>query len=118
MSAVLHLHLWAGGYRHLPTIGPLFLIQGLTGIVLAVAVVSFRRPVVALLGAGYLVATIAGFFVSLSVGLFGFRDTFAAPLATTSLVIEVAGVIVLSATAALLAVHRRPRAASNVATRG
>lgn len=101
-SAGIHVHLWAAGYRHIPTIGPLFLIQGIVGIALALLVVLLRRPIAILAGAGFLAATIGGFLFSLWVGLFGFQDTFAAPLATASLVVEIAGIAVL-VTAAVLA---------------
>ncbi len=37
-SAVIHLQLWADGYRSIAVTGPLFLIQGVGSIVLAVAV--------------------------------------------------------------------------------
>jgi hypothetical protein len=51
VSAIIHLHLWSIGYRNIPTIGPLFLLQGVAGIMLAMAVVTTRRALVALAGA-------------------------------------------------------------------
>jgi len=36
-SGVIHLQLWSQGYRDIPVIGPLFLIQGIATIVLALA---------------------------------------------------------------------------------
>ena len=55
-SGVLHLQLWSEGYRSISVIGPLFLVQGIASIVLAVALVAFRRLVLlaasATLGAG------------------------------------------------------------------
>ncbi|MDA8039299.1 MAG: hypothetical protein M0Z69_09100 [Actinomycetota bacterium] len=106
-SAAIHLHLWAAGYRTVPTIGPLFLVQGASGIVLGVLMVVFRRAIAALAGAGFLAATAGGFLISVSRGLFGFHDTFAAPLATLSLAIESGGVVVLVVAAALLRSSRR-----------
>ena len=46
-SAVIHFHLWSetGGYRSLPAIGPLFLLQSIVGLVLGVGVVT-RSPAV------------------------------------------------------------------------
>ena len=46
LSAIIHLHLWSQSYQHIPTIGPLFLVQGIAGIVLAVTVSVFRRLLV------------------------------------------------------------------------
>ena len=43
-SSLVHLYLWADGYRNVATIGPLFLAQGLAGLVLAVNLVPIRGP--------------------------------------------------------------------------
>ena len=50
-SGVLHLQLWSEGYRSISVIGPLFLVQGIASIVLAVALVAFRRLVLLAAGA-------------------------------------------------------------------
>jgi hypothetical protein len=43
-SGIIHLRLWAdGGYRGIAVIGPLFLVQGVAGILLAVVLGVFRR---------------------------------------------------------------------------
>ncbi len=102
-AALIHLYLWADGYRHVATIGPLFLVQGITGLLVAVGLVAWPRVVIAGLGAAFLVATIAGLVISASVGLFGFMDTLDAPWAGTSLVVESAGAVLL-VIGALLAV--------------
>ena len=60
-SGVIHLQLWSDGYRGIPVIGPLFLIQGIASIVLAVAVATFRRLV--LLAAGAVLAAATAFAV-------------------------------------------------------
>src|SRR6202000_1102455 len=49
-SAVIHLMLWSDGYKDISVIGPLFLVQGIASIVLAVAIVAFRW--LALIAAG------------------------------------------------------------------
>jgi hypothetical protein len=94
-SGVIHLHLWDDGYRTIPTIGPLFLFQGIVGVVLGVVLAASRRLLAALATAGFMVATIGGFLLSVHVGLFGFSDTLAAPWAGFSLAVEVAGSVVL-----------------------
>jgi hypothetical protein len=104
VSAVIHLHLWSSGYRHIPTIGPLFLLQGIAGIVVAVAVAVSRHALVAAAGALFALGTVGGLILSVEVGLFGFRDSFSAPWATTSLVVELAAVLLLGA-AAFVGIH-------------
>jgi hypothetical protein len=97
-SAVIHLHLWAASYRHIPTIGPLFLVQGIAGIVIAAAIVILRRPIVVVGGALFAASTIGGLLISVNVGLFGFQDSLDAPFATQSLFVEAAAVAVLAGT--------------------
>src|ERR1035438_3405714 len=62
-SGVIHLDLWADGYKDISVIGPLFLVQGIASILLAVAIVAFRW--LALLAAGAVagLATGAGLLV-------------------------------------------------------
>jgi hypothetical protein len=105
-TGAIHLHLWAAGYRTIPTIGPLFLFQGIAGAALAVALVASRRLLTVVAGAGFMVATIGGFLLSVYVGLFGFMDTLAAPFAGVSLAVESAGALVLSVVAAVLLIGR------------
>ncbi len=100
-SAVIHLHLWSTGYRHIPTGGPLFLLQGITAVVLAVLVAAVRRVWAAAVASGFVVSTIAGFLLSVNVGLFGFQDTWAAPYATMAFGVELATLVVLASGAAL-----------------
>ncbi len=102
ISGAIHLHLWDDGYRTIPTIGPLFLLQGIAGVVLAVVLVASRRLLAALATAGFMLATIGGFLLSVYVGLFGFSDTLAAPWAGVSLAVEVAGAVVLAGGSAVL----------------
>jgi hypothetical protein len=58
VSAGIHLDLYLTGYRSIPTIGWLFLLQVIAGFVLAVAVVV-RSPLVAAAGAGFALASAA-----------------------------------------------------------
>jgi len=102
-SGIIHVRLWAdGGYRVIAVIGPLFLIQGVAGVLLGVALGVFRRLGLIIAGAGLMAATAAGLLLSVYVGLFGFRESMAVPYAGMSLVEEVAGAILLAAAAAIV----------------
>jgi len=94
-SAVIHLHLWAAGYRHIGTIGPLFFAQAAFGILLSLLVALVRRIFIALLGALFALGTIVGLLLASHGGLFGYRTTMSVPWATTSLAIEVGAVVFL-----------------------
>lgn len=106
-SGALHLDLWDGAYRHIPTIGPLFLLQAISAFVLAVAIVVLRHPLVLAAGAAMMAGTLGGFLISVNYGLFGFQDTINAPFGTTTLIVEAAAIAVLSGTAVLQMARRR-----------
>src|SRR5580692_3652057 len=97
-SAVIHLELWGDGYSDISVIGPLFLAQGIGCIVLAVAIVAFRR--LALLAAGAVAgaATAVGLLLTVHGGLFGYTESLSVPYATLSLA---AAFVLLLATALL-----------------
>jgi predicted lipoprotein with Yx(FWY)xxD motif len=73
-SAGIHLDLYLTGYRSIPTIGWLFLLQVIAGFVLAVAVLVTRSRLAATAGAGFALATLGGYLLSVWIGLFGFRE--------------------------------------------
>jgi hypothetical protein len=96
---------------HVPTIGALFLLQGVAGVILVSRkleglIALSRRLIPITAGAAFLAVTIVGLLLSATVGVFGFHDHLDAPLAGTSLLVEVAGVAVL----ALAAARSVPRA--------
>lgn len=115
-SGVIHLHLWSDGYRGISVIGPLFLIQGIGSILLALVLVVFRRLVLMAAGAVLLAATAVGLLLSVHVSLFGYRESLAVPYAETSLAVEFAGAAVLVVAAAIvLAAQANPfRAATRI----
>jgi hypothetical protein len=84
----IHLHLWQEGYRHIPTNGPLFLVDALAGFVLAAVLLTWPRPLAGLLAAGYTASTLGALIISLSVGLFGFKESISASYVTETLTIE------------------------------
>jgi hypothetical protein len=98
-SAYIHFHLWQSvGYKHLPTIGPLFLLQWIGGIVVGLAVIALPRLWVALGGIGFALSTMAGFLLTTALpkGLFNFKESWLAPYAHEAFYIEIAIVVVLA----------------------
>jgi hypothetical protein len=91
----IHFHLWQDGYRHIATIGPLFLVQSVAGLLVGLLLIAVRRVWTALLGIGFALATMAGFLISVEHGLFGFTDSWAAPFAGLAFTIEIASAVVL-----------------------
>ena len=73
-SGAIHLDLYLTGYRTIPTIGPLFLLQVIAAFVLAAAILVTGSWLAAAAGAAFAVSTLGGYLLSLWVGLFGFTE--------------------------------------------
>jgi predicted lipoprotein with Yx(FWY)xxD motif len=73
-AGAIHLDLYLTGYRNLPTIGPLFLLQVIAAFGLAVLVLVPGWRIFAALGAGFAAATLGGYLLSIWFGLFGFHE--------------------------------------------
>lgn len=113
-SGVIHLMLWSDGYKDIRWIGPLFLVQGIAGIVIAVAIVAFRWLALLAIGAVTGVATAIGLLLSANVGLFGFTENLAVPYAELSLAVEFTAAFVLLIAVCVLALGEPARAAGKV----
>jgi hypothetical protein len=105
----VHLHLWLEGYRQIPTDGPLFLIDAVSGLVLAAVLLTWPAPLTGLLAAGYTASTLGALLISLTVGLFGFRESISASFVTQSLIVESITVAALFSWAILVTARLRPR---------
>ena len=109
-SAAIHLDLYLTGYRSIPTIGSLFLLQVIVGFALALAILAIPltplartwEPIVAAAAAGFAIATLGGYLLSVWVGLFGFREVRTTAGAVAG-VLEVAAFAVLALLAVLTA---------------
>jgi predicted lipoprotein with Yx(FWY)xxD motif len=105
VTGAIHLDLYLTGYRSIPVIGPLFLLQVIAAFGLAAAVLVTGSRLVALAGAGFVLSVLGGYLLSVSIGLFGFKE-----IRTTAGI--VAGVIEVAAFA-LLAVLALPPATAH-----
>ncbi len=73
-SASIHLYLFLTGYRSIPIIGWLFMLQVIVGFVLAAgSLVTFSR-VAAAAGAAFALSTLGCYLLAVWIGLFGFRE--------------------------------------------
>jgi len=115
-SAVIHWELWSDGYKDISVIGPLFLIQAIACIVIAVAIVVLRRLVLLVAGALTGVATAVGLLLSVNFGLFGYTESLAVSYAVLSLAVEFTAAFVLLAGAGVLALAKSARTAHSYAT--
>jgi hypothetical protein len=101
-SGLIHLHLWDIAYRHVQTMGPLFLVQAAACLLAAAALLVTRHFLVAVGAALLMAGTAICFVLARTVGLLGFHLPFTSGLAVTVLVIEIVAVALLGLTALLM----------------
>jgi len=100
-TGAIHLDLYLTGYRTIPTIGWLFLLQVIAAFGLALAVGLLGSRIAAVFGALFGLATLGGYLLTIWFGLFGFRE-----VRTTAGI--VAGLIEVAAFAVLAALALAP----------
>jgi predicted lipoprotein with Yx(FWY)xxD motif len=74
VTGAIHLDLYLTGYRSIPTIGWLFLLQVIAAFGLAVAVLATASRLIAAAGAAFALVTLGGYLLSVWTGLFGFTE--------------------------------------------
>ena len=102
-AGAIHQDLYLTGYRTIPAIGWLFRLQVIAAFALGLAVLATGgRPAASRLaaaaGAGFALATLGGYLLSVWTGLFGFREV-RTTAGLTAGVIDVAAFAVLAALA-------------------
>jgi predicted lipoprotein with Yx(FWY)xxD motif len=100
-TGAIHLDLYLTGYRSIPVIGWLFLLQVIAAFGLAAAVLVSGSRLAAAAGAGFALSTLGGYLLSVQFGLFGFKE-----IRTTAGII--AGLIEVAAFAALAVLALSP----------
>ena len=90
LSAVIwmHLHLWEEGYKHIPTIGPLFLVGTFSVLAAAAVLLVWPSRLIGLLALVVDLGILASLITSINVGLFGFKESLNGPFVVESIVIE------------------------------
>lgn len=103
-TGAIHLDLYLTGYRSIPTIGWLFLLQVIAAFGLGMGILASGSRLASAAGAGFALSTLGGYLLSLRIGLFGFREVRTASGIVAG-IIETAAFAVL----ALLALGSPPR---------
>jgi predicted lipoprotein with Yx(FWY)xxD motif len=73
-TAAIHLDLYLTGYRTIPTIGWLFLLQVIAGFGLGALILATGDRLIAAAGALFALSTLGGYLISVQFGLFGFKE--------------------------------------------
>src|ERR1700749_2661291 len=110
VSACIHLVLYLTGYRAIPTIGWLFLVQFVVAFVLAAGALVTHSRLVAIAGAGLALCTLGAYLLAVWIGLFGYKEIRTRAGIAAGL-IEGAGLATLALAVAIA--DARPAAAPN-----
>lgn len=106
VSAAVHAYLYFDGWSSVPVTGPLFLVNALTGLAIAVGLVLSRHWVWRFLAVGFNAVSIAALLIShTEAGFFGTREMMWDAWQLVALVSEIVGLV--AATVALLLWWRR-----------
>jgi hypothetical protein len=106
-AGAVHLDLYLTGYRTIPTIGWLFLLQVVTAFGLGAIVLATGSRLASAAGAVFALSTLGGYLLSLRIGLFGFREVRTAAGIVAAL-IEVIAFAALGALALGAGAQRQP----------
>jgi hypothetical protein len=104
----IHLYLAFNGVGGI--LGVMFVLNGIAGLVLAIALVALRGRLLQLatvLSLLFMIATLGSLLLALTVGLFGITQSWDYMLVPETVIVESIGVVVLAATT--IAVFRKPR---------
>jgi len=101
VSAYVHLYEWLNGFRHDNVMGPLFAVNVVSGVVIAVLLVTWKHWVVPFLAFGFGATTLGGFAIATtSAGLFGTHEKWEGAYVWVAAVSEavaiIAGLVALS----------------------
>jgi predicted lipoprotein with Yx(FWY)xxD motif len=115
-TAAIHLDLYLTGYRTIPTIGWLFLLQVIVGFGAGLVVLASGSRLAAAFGAVFVLSTLGGYLLTVQFGLFGFREV-RTTAGIVAAVVEVAGFAALGVLAATPAAEPHSPRGSHAAPR-
>jgi hypothetical protein len=114
---IIHLHLWLEGYREIATIGPLFMLNAIAGILLAALLLFWPRLLAGLLAIGFVASALGALLISINVGLFGFREFTSVAFVMPSIVIESIAIVTLVAWMVVVAIMLKGASTGSERTR-
>lgn len=99
VSAAVHLYMWFDGARDDDFLGPAFMLNAVSGAVIAGLLLAWRHWMPAFLALGFGLATLGAFVLATTVGLFGVTESWEGwavwTAAASELVAILAGAVLL-----------------------
>jgi hypothetical protein len=93
VSAYVHLEEWLDGMRHVHLIGPLFVVNIVAGVVIAVLLLTWQHWLAPFLAFGLGASTLGAFAIAARWGLFGDHETWHGPYVWTATVVEAVAIV-------------------------
>jgi len=93
ISVAVHLYLWFDGVRD-QSVGPMFLMNVVSGVVIAVLLLRWEHWVPAFLTLGFGAATLGAFVIASTVGLLGVHTVWAGGSVWTAAIAEAVCIVV------------------------
>jgi hypothetical protein len=94
-AGAVHLWLWFDYFHRVHVLGALFLANAVSAAAISAAIFLSAGVLPLIMGALYALGTLAGFFVSVTVGLFGYTESLFGTWQVIAAALEVAAVVVL-----------------------
>lgn len=92
-SAWVHWVVWDDFMRDIDIVGPLFLVNVVAGVAIAIAVLTWQHWLPALAAVGFGMATLGAYVLSVTVGFFDVREQFTSQAEVWGVVTEAACVV-------------------------
>lgn len=96
VGGLVHLDLWLGGYRGIPYIGPLFFINAVTSVMIALALVARSDRRVILPAMAIASGSLVAFALSRTVGLLGFMEAAWTPAGLRTIAAEIGTIVAIA----------------------
>lgn len=93
VSAGVHRYLWFDLFSGAHVVGPAFMVNAISGVVIAILLVTWRHWIPSLLAVGFGVATLGAFIISTRSGLHGIHETWTTWEAWTAAAAEVVAIV-------------------------
>jgi hypothetical protein len=94
-AGAMHLYLYFDYFHRVSTIGTLFLLNAATAAAVAAGIVAWDRIASLVAGVLYATGTLAAFFLSVAVGMFGFHERLRGPWQEGAGAVEVLAALLL-----------------------
>jgi hypothetical protein len=94
-AGAIHLWLYFDYFHRVHVVGVLFLLNAAAAAVIGTTLFLSARLLVVGAGVGFAAATLAGFFVSVYNGLFGYVESLTGPWQEAAAGVEIAAIVVL-----------------------